>query len=807
MRGVVREDDIPLEEFITEPFPDGDPRGDITRVFGHFYDPINNDGIPDVPFFINEARVKSINWALGLEDALSPSFNPLLSRRNHFTWLDARRAYFKSLTYQTAAATQSVTADELESEIRLFFLATMVKSLGQVAHILQDGAQPQHSRLDAHNHSNSPIFSLLNKDLPRRLMESYTNIRVTRDIGLAAKEDVEPLRKMFTDPAGNVELPPLVPIGTYPVPQFSTPRRFLSTRTQAGSDPINARLGIFDYSNRGFFTEGTANGSTNLKLRVLPSPPPDLAGTQSISVIQDGRTFRDQAWAAPDPVAPSYVDALDSAYLGKIPLGQLRLRSIINPSLPKKVSVEARHIRNHANALIPRAIAYSTGLINFFFRGALEIEPIDQRVFAVLNQGEPHIVDSNGWPRRAAAGPVFGFEKVRLKIRNITAPITEPGVGGAVVPQTVGTDGQLIAIARYHRNLCYKRDMSGERVQGYAPPPLISGAIVEPNCAAGSTRSVFQDISVSVPIAINSAADLPGGAGAPLPASVEKLFDFSIDPIPVNATDLIMQVVYRGTLGEEPESIALGALDVREPTYYAAWNNTDFYFSELGNQWLAQNPQSFINRGLDGITICAGAGAMSRLVYRYIPENGPAISFYNGGLGPGIVRLAMIFPEPATPTQNFVVRSNPFMIPAPSAQSRFTTSKGQRKQASQEFFTAANPLPSPTDCLVNPPVAGKTVWCNDPIQRRRSQPMAAAIQPVYYTSGANGANGPDVDASNPTPHTLVPGLRLTEGGINRFNVDPTLVNCPTANARNGNTDRFNELIEEAAELGIELPKR
>jgi len=83
---------------------DSDPYGDITRVFGHFYDPINNDGIPDFPGNIEE-RVKSINWALGVDDALAPSFNPLLSRRNYFSWLDARRAYIKALTYQTANAT------------------------------------------------------------------------------------------------------------------------------------------------------------------------------------------------------------------------------------------------------------------------------------------------------------------------------------------------------------------------------------------------------------------------------------------------------------------------------------------------------------------------------------------------------------------------------------------------------------------------------------------------------------------------------------------------------------------------------
>lgn len=117
MRGIVREDDLDTSEFVDPPIPDADPYGDITRVFGHFYDPVHNQGIPIVGQ--GEVKNRSINWALGLDDALGP-YNPTISRRNHFTWLDARRAYFKALTYQTTNATLSPQADEFESEIRLF---------------------------------------------------------------------------------------------------------------------------------------------------------------------------------------------------------------------------------------------------------------------------------------------------------------------------------------------------------------------------------------------------------------------------------------------------------------------------------------------------------------------------------------------------------------------------------------------------------------------------------------------------------------------------------------------------------------
>ena len=388
MRGVVREDDVSIGEFLNAPIPDSDPYGDTTRVFGHFYDPINNDGIPDVIGIIDERRVKAINWSLGLDDALEPSFNPLLTRRNHFSWLDARRAYFKALTYQTTAATLSSIADEFESETRLFFLATMTKTLGQVVHVLQDGSQPQHSRLDRHNHSNMFWPSMFNTDLPRRMMEAYTNIRVTRDINLSPQEDREPLRGMFTGIDGNLDIPPAPPLGSYPIPTFSTPRRFMTTRTQGGGDPIATRNGLMDYSNRGFFTEGTLNGGPltgrNIKLRIMPSPPRDLVGTTTVLIDDSGLTKADSVWIPPDNVSPGYVDSVDAIYLGATPLGELSLASQIS-NRPPRLRMKTRHFRNHANVLIPRAISYSAGLINYFFRGTLEIEPIEQKIFAVAN--------------------------------------------------------------------------------------------------------------------------------------------------------------------------------------------------------------------------------------------------------------------------------------------------------------------------------------------------------------------------------------------------------------------------------------
>jgi hypothetical protein len=795
MRGIVREDDLDTSEFVDPPIPDADPYGDITRVFGHFYDPVHNQGIPIVGQ--GEVKNRSINWALGLDDALGP-YNPTISRRNHFTWLDARRAYLKALTYQTTNATLSPQADEFESEVRLFFLATMMKSLGQVSHVLQDGAQPQHSRLDGHNHSNNFFLAFFNKDLPRRLLEVYTNIRVTGDINLAAEEDIEPLRKMFTDVTGNMALPPLVPVGTYPVPQFAKPVSFFTTRTQGGSDAINDRKGLFDYSNRGFFTDGTANGSTNLVFQSLPSPPPNNVGATTIVVTEDGKISRDLAWIAPDAVAPNYVDALDPAYMGKVPLGKRNFASAIS-NRPVRVKIEARHLRNHANVLIPRAISYSAGLINYFFRGTLEIEPIEQKIFAVANQGEAHTVDANGWPRKAG-GAVFGFEKIRLKVRNITTPITEPGVGGAAVPQTVGNDGQLVAIARYHRNLCYQPDLSGERTQTFATPPLLAGVITEPTCAAGATRSIVQDISVSVPMAITGPADLPGGTGT-VPAGLEKTFDFAIDPIPINATDLIIQVVYRGTLGEEPESIALGALDVREPTIVTFWNNTDYYFDGGAAPWQPASA-SYPFRQIQYFRFCIGPSTAERLGYWFAPPfAGNAMTGNTNA-----VRVAVIAPAPTAANDFIRFKATPVTtvgLPPGPMQPLIRTSVGRIAQANREFITDVTQAAPVATCNTALPGTAQ-YWCNDPLQRRRGFLLGAPLQPVAWASAlASGFNTGDAGEFMPAVASSTPQAL----GEVRFNDLGTLANCPAtpiARAADENEVRINELEEVARSFGLKL---
>jgi len=203
---------------------------------------------------------------------------------------------------------------------------------------------------------------------------------------------------------------------------------------------------------------------------------------------------------------------------------------------------------------------------------------------------------------------------------------------------------------------------------------------------------------------------------------------------------------------------------------------------------------------IQGIRVCAGS-PNSKWVYFYnVVSPQPGLPFLLGAASPGVVRLAFIFAKPATGTQQYAIRSTPVMLVAPSAPQRSAFTRGQERQASQEIFSAENPLPAPSYCQLTPPIAGATFWCFDPIKNRRGQNFGDVAQPLHYSSGTSLTAFPDVDAA-PAQQTF-PGLIVRTGGENKFN-ESILADCPAAPALSPQEQRLTELREEAWSLGVD----
>jgi hypothetical protein len=218
----------------------------------------------------------------------------------------------------------------------------------------------------------------------------------------------------------------------------------------------------------------------------------------------------------------------------------------------------------HAD-LIPRAVAYSAGLLNYFFRGQMQISLPDAGIYSVVDHalfmptttGDPATTTA---PTDAATG-FKGFAKIKLKLLNTTGPLPPAGVASGT--QTMA-NGTLVAIVKFHRNLCYKDDLSGE----------LTAVAQFASVQAGGCRADSEEIVLSEAIAIG--ADNPVPFATPeSPNGVELTFNFLQRQLPINAWDVQLQVVYRGQLGAEADAVVVSTKDISEPTFFSLFDLGD----------------------------------------------------------------------------------------------------------------------------------------------------------------------------------------------------------------------------------------
>lgn len=356
LRGAIREDD--LGEILGVRIggdPHDDPYGNIFRVFNHFYDPVF-----DRPLTVpgHDTRTAPA-WALGTTNAnafTQPNI-PESGRRNHFTIFDAREAMYRALTGRNQAGDVVAATKELRNR----YWATIFRALGDVVHLIQDMAQPQHTRNDAHSGvpggGHASIF------------EAYIECRATGGLVVSV---LNPASAAGTQQR---HCTPLAYDNGYPLPRFTNYSDFFSTR-----GGINGR-GLADYSNRGFFSAGTNFGSS--EARQYPSPPNNPSAYQkeqvALATVDEGY----QTILAPLHILKGGVqDTLPGGQSATgVPLTTegMWYQPLADFSTPANAEAHGYTLTRpnydaQANLLIPRAVAYSAGLINYFFRGKIDLD-------------------------------------------------------------------------------------------------------------------------------------------------------------------------------------------------------------------------------------------------------------------------------------------------------------------------------------------------------------------------------------------------------------------------------------------------
>lgn len=507
-----------------------------TRAANHFHDPTKNwaeayfDKPANLPYqwAYGSPPVSALLWGLDFDLVDEKQVSVQLFDDNttgDWSWPNARELFYQSLTSEEPSARHNNFADTL-------------RAVGQVAHLVEDMSVPAHTRNDTHifplSSSAKPCWPDVFKELLDYLAnehkgawhyETYTSNWAKKGISVSDNDDI---KIEF-----NKYLAGLIPV--YPDPVIFSPsdniesqytdlapisglfdRNIYSTSSTPPALDSNT-VGLAEYSHSNFFSLDT--------IWEYSHPAKEETSYQTkIRTARDGNT---------DEVLHIYRNEGT-----EIPISAVRYfaEEVMADSPEIKTDfLDEKVYKSYASFLLPRAIGYSAALLDYFFRGKLEITPPDQYVYSVIDGGEIHSpIDGE------EEDPNIGHQLIKTlkaKVRNNT-------------PDEEMMAGELVAVAKYKRIIGYRADLES------GSPTL-------------QMREETFSYSASVPIAISSLSST---------VPEEFTFDFTNSPIPAGITDLYLQIVFKGTLGNETEqAIAVGTRDLREPQHITIWNDTDYF--------------------------------------------------------------------------------------------------------------------------------------------------------------------------------------------------------------------------------------
>jgi hypothetical protein len=538
MRGAIREDDgnYVVGSFNNEPLDD--PYGNFNRFCNHFFDPTQSfNRAATFALCALSVYQDAANWALGTNDAFASPTTGFSARRNHFTATDAREALYRAVTGQRKDGSTVGTGNaDADFTTRKSYYATMFRALGDVMHLNQDMAQPQHTRNESHagigggwNIGGNPAY------------EKRTDSRAKGEGRVDVNGALTPL--------------PALNYGSYGAPRFARLSDYWST---APGLPVPTGKGMADYSNPGFFTLDNNYGSTRYQ---SPRSVPELYTRDSKTFIAGSSSVTMTYLRG--SVADAQSGSADSILLTKEGVWKDLVTGAT--SEPPAYTLDNVIFDDMASLLVPRAVGYSTGILDYFFRGKMQITPPDGGVYALLDHSKVSI-DSG-----ELRSNFKGFAKIKIKL-------SAPANGNDGQAQSFG-GGKLLAAVKFRRNTCFDNDLTqftGLDQVGADGNPKYQGC-----------RTLAEEIIVSDPV--NG-----GGTFTPTTDPQPLTLTFSRQ-LPLNATDVRLQVVYRGKLGAEDDEVVVATQDLSEPTFFSYMNASDYSAIDMGSAGVQVFTRSEIN--------------------------------------------------------------------------------------------------------------------------------------------------------------------------------------------------------------------
>ncbi len=367
------------------------------------------------------------------------------------SWFNARSTFLDAL--------KATTEQQRDAQF-----AETFQTLGQVMHLVADLASVAHTRDDPHPFAYEfEGFVLKRPDV------------INGFIGFDPSILQQPTGDSFA---------------TLPI------ARLWDTNTYNGTNPpadLDRQIGLAEFANANFFSRDT--------IRLTAGADPELP-LPAVDRLDVGPT-------APDPRTGKLGRYLSKNRDGVLIAHMVRVGVFANYSPKIRVLLDDRVYQDYAQYLLPRAIGYSAGILDYFFRGKIKIEAPDRYAYSLAK----YETGNSGF-----------FTKMRFKVSNVTEyPNT--------LEDTVGA-GQMWAVVRYRK-------------------PLSKDLIEEP---WDNLSDPFYAVSDPKTATLNRATP------------EEHTFDFSgSNRIPTNAADIFLTVVWQGKLGMEDDAVLVGGKDLLEP--------------------------------------------------------------------------------------------------------------------------------------------------------------------------------------------------------------------------------------------------
>ena len=480
----------------------------------HFHDP--TESWVSAGFY--NAAFSSLDWAQNKAVGAAPTCvdlsafgvscpEPPPAVNFEFSWPGARAYFYQALTSSVLG-------------IRDQYFAKTFESLGHVMHLLADAAVPEHTRNDAHvMKSQYEVWAEENAEENNEIQPSLISLLIQDNFMIYPVD--------YTAITNISHVPNYIPISN-----------FWDTTPNPGYG--GTLLGLAEYTNYNFLSPGTI-----FKNYTYPANPQLTSGYIQIVHDIDEEAFERVYFSGSTSDGRPIEHLVSTGYLWS------DLENISPVSMDTASFVlDHNCFYDYASILIPKAVAYDTALLDYFFRGKLEVSAPDRCLYG--------LIDGSIIPQQ--------FTKIKVNIGNISYIDDQQ-----TVVETMES-GTFHAVAKYKNRTDYQ------------PPDLP----VEPP-TNNSIESTFS-YSVSEPINLTQ-EDLDT-----LNTSYKDFtFDFISNPIPAGITDLYLYVIFKGTLGYEMDNaIAVGFKDLSEPTHFITSNTTDYLY---------QSGQLFTSTDQEKVTI------------------------------------------------------------------------------------------------------------------------------------------------------------------------------------------------------------